>query len=593
MGGRRSRPRALRVDRALRVEMRDGTVTYADVYRPASRGRSPVILQRTPYGRSVATLALAQLDLLRAVDRGYAVVVQDCRGRHASQGEFRPFHQERSDGYDSVEWCARQPWSTGDVGMIGASYSGAVQWLAAVEAPPSLRCIVPVLTSSDHYEGWTYQSGALQWGFVVSWLYSMLASEALVNRRFQTSGADDTRRRLIGLLDDLAGSWNTLPLRDLPLVGELAPYFLDWIAHPTRDAYWRAVSVQDRYDRVQVPALNVGGWYDIFRDGTLTNFVGLRSGGASVAARSGTRLIMGPWVHSSPTTQSAGVIDFGVRSSHGWTPLHYDLDGEYLAFFDRWLQGTPPRGATSGGEDSPIRLFTMGENRWRNEEAWPLGRAIEQRLYLHSTGAAGRTATNGQLNGNEPTSEAPDSFLYDPADPVPTLGGQLCCYAAQYAPGAFDQRPVEARDDVLVFTTEALERETEVTGPILVNLWAATSAPETDFTAKLVAVAPDGLALNLTDGIARARFVRGADAGRPIAVGEPMEYVVDLGATSYLFRAGYQIRLEISSSNFPRFDRNLNTGHSLGADAVMRSARQTVFHDAGRGSYLTLPVVPP
>ena len=568
--------------------MRDGTITYADVYRPARRGRVPVILQRTPYDRTRVDPALSQINPLRAVDRGYAVVVQDCRGRYASEGVFHPFHQELADGYDSVEWCASQSWANGDVGMIGASYAGAVQWLAAVQAPPSLRCIVPAVTSSDHYEGWTYRSGALQWAFIVSWVIPTLAGEAFVNRRFRSKGTERMRRRLVEGTDDLSALWNTLPLCDLPLVAELAPYVRDWIKHATNDEYWRQVSIEDRHAQVAVPALNVGGWYDIFQSGTIRNFVGLRHNGATDAARNGTRLLMGPWAHSWPTEQSAGLIDFGVGSSQGWTPLRYDLEADVFAFLDRCLGGY----GADADAGPPIRLFTMGENRWRNETAWPLERTDHQRLYLHSSGNAGSSPSNGRLSVREPRDEQPDPFTYDPAQPAPTLGGQLCCYPAQLPPGAFDQRLVERRADVLVYTGEPLRRDVEVTGFIRANLWAITDAPDTDFTAKLVSVEPDGLALNLTDGLVRARYRHGTDAARPIVRGAPVEYTVDLGATSNLFRAGQRIRLEVSSSNFPRFDRNLNTGHPIGLDAEMRMAHQTVLHDADHASFLELPVIP-
>jgi uncharacterized protein len=588
MSAVRSRGAALRVDRDLAVEMRDGILTYADVYRPARRGRFPVILQRTPYDRTRGGPALSQINPLRAVDRGYAVVVQDCRGRYASQGDFEPFHQELADGYDSVEWCGHQSWANGEVGMIGASYAGAVQWLAAVEAPPSLRCIVPAVTSSDHYEGWTYRSGALQWGFIVSWVIPTLAGEAFLNRRFHSTGTEELRRRLIQGIDDLSGLWSTLPLRDLPLVAELAPYVLDWISHATNDAYWRKVSVEDRHERVAVPALNIGGWYDIFQAGTIRNFVGLRGNGATAAARDGTRLIMGPWAHSWPTEQAAGLIDFGVESSQGWTPMQYDLDGDIFAFLDRWLAGDAP-GAENG---PPIRLFTMGENRWRGETAWPLERTDYQRLYLRSSGRAGTSASNGRLSPREPRDERPDAFAYDPRQAVPTTGGQLCCYPAQFAPGALDQRPLEGRPDVLVYTSDPLRHDLEVTGPIRATLWAVTDAPDTDFTAKLVSVEPNGLAINLTDGLVRARYRRGTDAARPITPHEPLQYGIDLGATSNLFRAGQRIRLEVSSSNFPRFDRNLNTGHPIGADAQVRIARQTILHDREHASFLELPVIP-
>jgi uncharacterized protein len=579
---------SMRVDRDVAVELRDGTVTYADVYRPAEDGKYPVILQRTPYDKSLIPLALPQIDMLRAVGRGFAVVIQDTRGRHTSEGDFKPFHQEMNDGYDSVEWCGTQSWSDGNVGMIGASYIGAVQWLAAVMAPPHLRAIVPVVTASDYYEGWTYQGGALEWGFMVAWVPPYLASEALVNRRFGSSPTDETRNQLVGMLDNMKNTFDTLPLKELPLMGDLAPYFKEWVSHSTRDEFWKAVSIEDRHSNVQVPALNVGGWYDIFLAGTLRNFMGVRENGATAEARKGSQLIVGPWIHSNPPAHGTGTVDFGVKASQGSTPVRYDQDAIYLRFFDRWLKGEQ-----NGVDDEPrVKIFVMGENVWRFENEWPLARTQFTPFYLHSNGRANSSDGDGTLSQDEPGRERSDNFLYDPNNPVPTVGGQLCCYPTQLPYGAFDQREVERRSDVLVYSTPPLERDTEVTGPIQVQLWASTDAPDTDFTAKLVDVAPDGSARNLTDGIIRARYRQGTDAARPITPNEPTLYTIDAWSTSNLFRAGHQIRVEISSSNFPRFDRNLNTGHPLGEDAEMRPARQTIFHDADHPSSVILPLIP-
>jgi uncharacterized protein len=578
----------MRVDRDVAVEMRDGTTLYADIYRPAADGRYPTLLQRTPYDKELNALALLQLDPLRAVGEGYAVVIQDVRGRFRSEGEFTPFYQEIDDGFDTVEWCAAQPWSSGAVGMYGGSYVGAVQWLAAIAQPPHLKCIVPMITASDYYEGWTYQGGALQWGFMVGWVLPFLTSADLFRHREHGADFEGQRDQLADLVDRLPQTAEVLPLTSLPLVGEHSRYFLDWLAHSSRDDFWRAISIQDRYQTIGVPALNVSGWYDIFQDGTLRNFAGVRQSGATREAREGSRLLMGPWSHAVPTSNQVGTVDFGVRSSQHLTVLKFDLDGQILRFCDHWLKGLD----NGLSDEPPVRLFVMGENVWRTEHEWPLARAASTTYYLHSGGRANSIKGDGHLSEAEPDAERPDVYLYDPYRPVPTRGGQLCCYTSQLPAGAFDQAEVEVREDVLVFETPPLERDTEVTGPVSLELWASTSAPDTDFTAKLVDVCPDGCTRNLTDGIIRARFRLGTDQPRPIVPSEITRYHVDLWSTCHLFRQGHRIALEVSSSNFPRFDRNPNTGHALGVDAEMRPAIQTVYHDRDHPSRLVLPVVP-
>jgi putative CocE/NonD family hydrolase len=581
---------SMHVDRDVPVEVRDGTILYADVYRPADDARHPVLLQRTPYNKELGVLALVQTDTFRAVRQGYAVVIQDARGRYRSEGQFNPFHQEITDGYDTVEWCASQSWSDGNVGMYGTSYVGAVQWLAAIAQPPSLKAIIPTFTASDYYEGWTYQGGAFQWGFMCNWVLPFLTSADLLRRHAADPIPDfeTVRDRLIDAIDGMDDTIKTLPLADAPISREWSPYFFDWLAHPSRDAFWQAVSIQDRHDQIRVPALNVGGWYDIFLDGTLRNFTGVRAKGATAEARNGARLLLGPWTHTTPPLAPSGAVDFGVRAGQSASPLSMDVDGEHLRFFDYWLKGID-----SGiADEPPVRIFVMGESIWRHEQEWPLARTQFTDFFLHSGGDANSIAGDGVLSQDEPGSERPDVYLYDPFHPVPSFGGQLCCYPSQLPPGAFDQRPVEQRMDVLVFKTEPLDHDVEVTGPVTLTFWASTSAPDTDFTAKLVDVYPDGYARNLTDGIIRARYRQGTDQPRPIARGEVYEYQIDLWATSNLFRRGHRLALEVSSSNFPRFDRNPNTGHDLGADAELRPALQTIYHDRERPSRLTLPIIP-
>jgi uncharacterized protein len=581
---------SMQVDRDVPVTMRDGTVLMTDVYRPAAEGRYPVLLQRTPYNKEASGLSLVQTDTFRAVRSGYAVVIQDCRGRYRSDGDFNPFLQEIADGYDAVEWCGSQPWADGNVGMYGTSYVGATQWLAAIAAPPSLRAIAPAFTASDYYEGWTYQGGAFEWGFMCNWVLPFLTTGDLLrtNARQGVPDFDEWRARLITAIDNLPETAKALPLREIPVNPAWTPYFYEWMDHSSRDEFWRERSIEERHDQVRVPALNIAGWYDIFLSGSLCNFTGVRASGATEAAREGSRLLLGPWTHTTPPFSKSGSVDFGAMAGQSLMPLSFDVDGETLRFFDYWLKGIDDGLA----DEPPVRLFVMGEDVWRFESEWPLARAVETEFFLSSGGNANSSAGDGALAEEAPGDDRPDIFLYDPFHPVPTVGGQLCCYPAALDPGAFDQRPVEARSDVLVYTTPPLAEDTEVTGPVRLHLWAATTVPDTDFTGKLVDVYPDGYARNLTDGIIRARYRQGTDAPRPITPGEPLEYTIDLWATSNLFRKGHRIGLEVSSSNFPRFDRNLNTGHELGADAEMLPALQTIFHDRERPSRLVLPIVP-
>lgn len=578
------------VERDVPVEMRDGVILQTDVYRPAADGRYPVLLQRTPYNKETGGLSLVQTDTFRAVRQGYAVVIQDCRGRYRSDGSFNPFLQEINDGYDAVEWCGGQPWSDGNVGMYGTSYVGATQWLAAIAAPPSLKAIAPAFTASDYYEGWTYQGGAFEWGFMCNWVLPFLATADLLRANWREGVPDyaEWRERLIDAIDGANEVAKILPLRAFPVSNTLTSYFFEWMDHPTYDAFWQERSIERRHDRVQAPALNIAGWYDIFLAGSIDNFTGVREKGATDAARQGSRLLLGPWTHTTPPLAQAGAVDFGARAGESLMPLSMDVDGMTLRFFDRWLKGID-----DGYDDEPpVQVFVMGEDVWRSENEWPLTRAVNTEYFLHSGGNANSIAGDGTLSTEAPGDERSDVFLYDPHHPVPTVGGQLCCYPSTLPPGAYDQRHVEARSDVLVYTTPPLAQDVEVTGPIILTLWAATSAVDTDFTGKLVDIYPDGYSRNLTDGIIRARYRQGTDQARPITPGEPTEYTVDLWSTSNLFKAGHRIGLEVSSSNFPRFDRNLNTGHELGADAEMKPAIQTIFHDANHPSKVVLPIVP-
>ena len=575
---------SLKVETNVAATMRDGTMLYADVYRPDGPGPYPVILQRTPYDKS-ASLASQMLDPMKAAKAGFALVIQDTRGRFTSGGEFYCFADDIDDGYDTVEWAASLPWSSGKVGMIGASYVGATQWLCATTRPPHLTVIAPNVTASNYHDGWTYQGGAFELGFNVSWTLLQLTLANFKTQSGVKSIPQARQAELVKSVDGMTDAFLHLPLKDMPqLNGGLADYYFDWLEHPSFDDYWKKLCIEDQHSNIATPALNIGGWYDIFLRGTIRNFLGMRKNGATEEARRGQKLIIGPWQHSSRGTSLVGNHYFGVAAD----AMALGLDEIHLRWFNHWLKGEE----TGILDEPPVRIFVMGDDVWRDEQEWPLARAQNTNYYLHSGGSANSLHGDGSLSPEAPSDEAPDVFLYNPANPVPTRGGQLCCNPYFAANGAFDQNEIEARPDVLVYSTPVLERDVEVTGPISVTLWAATSVTDTDFTAKLVDVCEDGCARNLTDGIIRARYRESMSNPSLIEPGRAYCYTIDLLATSNVFKAGHQIRLEVSSSNFPRFDRNTNTGGVIAADTELKPAVQTILHDAAHPSHVTLPIVP-
>jgi hypothetical protein len=560
------------VERGVAMKTRDGVTLRADIYRPAGEGTFPVLLQRTPYNKDYGA------DFgHKAALRGYMVVVQDVRGRYTSEGEWYPFKHETADGFDAVEWAAALPGSNGKVGMWGGSYVGATQMLTAIGHPPHLAGICPVVTASNYHENWTYQGGAFEQWFDESW----------------TSGlAQDTANRVIQQGTNAVVGSTVLPLKQYPLFNQalgsgpanltrtLAPYFLDWLDHPLYDSYWKQWSIEEQFAQVQVPALTMAAWYDIFQGGSLRNYLGLKAHGGSEAARNGQRLLVTIGGHAG-VGRTIGTVDFGAAAEE------YDENAITLDWYDYLLQGKQNRFANS----KPVRIFVMGENKWRDEDSWPLERAKATRYLLHSAGNANTALGNGSLSVDAAQMEAGDSYVYDPANPVPTVGGPLCCDAVHLAPGPRDQKEVENRADVLVYSTPPLDNDLEVTGPVTLDLFAKSSAVDTDFTAKLVDVGPDGFAQNLTEGILRARFRESTAEAKPLEPGKVYEYKIDLWSTSNVFLKGHRIRLEVSSSNFPRFDRNLNTGKSASTDSTFVKATNTVLHDAAHPSALVLPVV--
>ena len=576
------RSSTLAVDHNVPVPMRDGTILSADVYRPSGGGRWPVLLTRIPYGKHKPRYRSMYLDPVRAVNRGYTVVIQDVRGRHMSPGEFYPYRDEPQDGYDTVEWCAAQSWCDGNVGMFGISYHGATQWLAAIEQPPALKALVPGVTADTYYDSWTYLGGVFQ----LFWISNWVAGFVLDNLGRRADDAPQAMTTLRQWLRDPHAMSQHLPLNDMPALRGLADYYYDWLEHPTYDAYWKALSPRERFHDITVPTLNIGGWFDGFLRGTMRCHAGMQERGATAVARRQQHLLIGPWLHGPMPPAYAGQGYFGA----GAAADAIDLQGMHLTWFDHWLKGENNGVDT----DPPVYIFVMGANVWRSESAWPPPGAHMQRYFLHSEGRANTLHGNGWLSLDPPRAGAPaDRYLYNPVNPVPTLGGaHLSGLPGVFPVGVQEQRPIEAREDVLVYTSAPLERDTEVTGDVSLTLWAVTSAPDTDWTAMLVDVHPDGSAYNVCDGILRACYRDALEHASPIQPGEAYQYCIDLGPTSMVFRQGHCIRLTVSSSNFPAYARNLNTSGAHHEASEPRPALQTVLHDAAYPSCLLVPVIP-
>lgn len=581
------------VDYDVPATMRDGVTLRANIYRPADQGPWPVLLTRLPYGKDFP-IGAAVLDPAQVARRGYVVVVQDTRGRLASEGEWTPFVHEADDGVDTIAWAAQLPYSTGQVGMYGASYFGFTQWASAVHQPPALKVTVPFQTWNDPLNGVLYRGGALELGTAGNWQLQMALDVLMRRHRGNPQALGQAIALLVREMDALGiQGYRSLPLQDFaPLKQQdVAPSFFENFTHPMERDHEliRPLHILGHHHRVLVPSFNIGGWYDIFLQDTITNFKVLREEGSTPQARQ-SKLLIGPWTHGG-LNNPVGELNFGFASSAALIDLTIDFVSLQIRWFDHWLKGID----TGMLNEAPIKLFVMGANTWRNEHEWPLARAVETRYYLHSGGHANSLHGDGALTLDPPQGEeaSTDQYIYDPADPVPTRGGALLM-SPEYRSGPHDQRPVEDRTDVLVYTSAVLSSAVEVTGPIKVHLWAASSAPDTDFVARLVDVHPDGYAQNLTDGILRARyraFERGEAPGL-IEPGAAYIYEIDLWATSNLFQAGHRIRLDVTSSSFPRWDRNPNTGHAFGADAELAVARQTILHDSAHPSYVVLPIVP-
>ncbi len=542
----------------VRVPMRDGITLSADIYRPlATRAgaRAPVILVRTPYNKNQKSYVEPARYFS---ERGYAYVTMDVRGRGDSDGEFVPYRNDGRDGYDAIEWCAAQSWSTGKVGTLGASYLGRIQWLTALQNPPHLVTMCVMVTPSDPFVEFPTGTEGLQH---LCWLF-------LVNGRLRQ------------LMEEV--NWNPI-YEHLPLLtmderaGFRSAEWREALRHPTLDEYWEPLCYQTRFEEINLPVLHISGWYDDEQIGTPRNFVGMTTRGATPFARANQKLLMGPWGHAINTTQKLGEVDFGADAL-------IDLRAYECRWFDYWLKGED----TGIVREPPVRLFVMGENKWRDENEFPLARTRYTAFYLHSGGSANSRYGDGALATHAPGDEPPDRYRYDPARPTPFI---TAATSSQIG-GPDDYAAVQQRGDVLVYVTPPLEEDLELVGPVRLTLYAASSAVDTDFMALLFDLHPSGFAQRLCDGMVRARYREGMASASLIEPQQVYKYEIDLWHTSQVVFKGHRLGVQIASAAFPKYDRNLNTGQDLATGTQMVVAEQTVYHDAAHPSALILPVIP-
>lgn len=575
-----------RVLKDVMVPMRDGVKLAADVWIPDGAGPAPVVLVRTPYSKDDPALFAPNMmaDPLSLVAAGYVVVVQDCRGTFRSAGEFTGVFPEALDGADTIAWIARQPWCDGNIGTRGSSYLGMAQWSLAAQAPEQLKAIAPSVTSADYYEAFYSPGGALSLRLL--WTFCIFMAMGSAGRAVSVGeSGPENLTRFVDMLIDSHGHPDTMPYGTQPLLEQQLPWWSEVVAHPDRDDYWRDHSAAERFGDVRTPALHIGGWFDFFLGHTVRSFTELQRAGATAEARTGQRLIIGPWDHGSYT----GVYQerqFGPSAN----PVSAEINARYVEFYDRWLRGRAD--ALKG--TAPVRIFVMGIDEWRDEQAWPLPDTEYVQYYLDSSGRAHTADGDGTLSPEPAAREVADVYLYDPKQPVATLGGRVG--PVPFAPdeaGPADQRPVEQRQDVLCFSTPVLQEPIEVTGHVTLVLHVASSAHDTDFTGKLVDVYPDGRALYLTDGILRARYRNSLSEPELLEPDKTYEITLDLSVTSNVFLPGHRIRLEVSSSNFPRYDRNTNTGGVISQDTEDEAvvAVNRVLHGPDHPSRLILPII--
>jgi uncharacterized protein len=565
----------VRIDKNIAMHARDGVILRADVWRPNDNNAYPALVSRTPYQKE----RMVGNDFLpydRAAAAGYAVVVQDTRGRFASDGEWEGFmwHREATDTYDTVEWVAAQPWCNGNVALFGISYLAAICWLGAMERPPHLKAIAPAMVS-DGPLGTIEVGGAFRLESLMNWFIFQLISDVLPKH----IRAGTATPEMIAKLNEAA--------RDPRLVTEYlslrkSPY-LDVPGCPVtlEQLFSRGLNIPTfRVEQIEVPALLIGGWFDIATNALVEELRALRSrGGGGDEVRQAHRLIMGPWTHTTALTGNQGELNFGLLSQG-----IFELLPAHLAFFDQHLKGVE-------ASLPLVRYFLMGANEWRNAEGWPPAGAIPHQWYLHSSGHANTSAGDGRLITNAPNgNRKTDHYRYDPADPVRTHGGKLLSIGESVA-GPFNQQHLEKRQDVLCYSSDVFDQPIDIAGPVVLRLYAASSAKDTDFVAKLIDVFPDGRSMLVCEGCRRARFRKRFDEEVFLEPGAVEEYEINLAHTAWRVKPGHRLRVHVSSSNFPHLDRNMNTGNAIGNDAEGIIAEQTIFHDQRHPSRLELYIL--
>jgi len=552
----------IQVQSNVAVPMRDGVHLAADIYLPNQPGPFPVLLTRTPYNKNRG----AREARLYA-EQGYAVVVMDSRGIYGSEGEWSPYVDEALDGYDTQQWIGAQDWCDGNIGMYGTSYPGFTQLLPAPYRSPYVKALVPVASQSDNYGSIWSTNGLYHLALGLSW------------------GARQEAIATGNSIPDL--NWmevvTQLPLESaLAKVGVYSEFVSNTIRHDAYDDFWKQMSIRDQYGEMDVPAFHVTGWYDDLISETVLNFTRMRELSRSSESRRWQKLLIGPWGHGVRPNRFYGDMDFGGG-------VDIDFSALEIEWFDYHLKG-----ARNGlHEQAPIRIFVMGDNVWRDEYEWPLSRAIPTTLFFHSNGFANTRFGDGKLSEVLPADEPSDQYSYDPKSPVPTYGGHGCCGAGLTPDGPLDQRSTQQRQDVLVYTSDPLVEDTEVTGAPRVQLFFSTDVTDTDFFVTLSDVYPDGRSILITEGAVRTRFRDSVEKPTLLTPGKIYEVEIPMWETSNVFKDGHRIRLHITSSNFPRFNRNLNSGRSMAEEtkADIRVATQTVYHDRTHSSAITLPVI--
>jgi len=527
------------------VPMRDGVELAAEIYRPDAPGKFPALMLLR-YFRGGHQSARGEF----FAQRGYAVALVDCRGRYDSEGTWTPYVNDPQDGYDAQQWLGSQPWCDGKIGTFGLSYNAFTSYMAAPLEGAHLKCIFARSGQQTNF-GHLYNDGVMQLNVIFEFgLHTKQGSQT--QRIFPADHPHYRRLPLIDAVDDFAG----------------VQHVKDWFQHCRYDDYWKAYGVKEKYPRITAPAYFITGWYDNLLRENWRNFTGFREQGGSEAARNGSKILVGNWAHGG-SSGYPGLLELQLR------------------WYDHWLKGIQ----NGIDREPPVKIYVMGRNQWRDENEWPLARTQFTRFYLHSKGHANSVRGDGTLAATPcPADSTPDRFVYDPENPVYTLGGQISTH--NDVRGAKDRRSVQERDDVLVYSTEPLADDLEVTGPVELEIHFASSAVDTDFTATLTDVHPDGTAIHICEGIRGVTFRESLEEPSRIEPGKIYPLAISLWETSMVFKAGHRIRLEVSSSNFPRYARNQNTGLPLGTSALIEKAQQTVYHDAGRPSCLILPVIP-